>query len=90
MTANEISVIIYGLESILYEGKVKALSSVNDKGKFDILANHANFISLIKDKIILHERTGKKKEFILKKGVLKIVSDQVRVFLGLEGLQESK
>jgi len=83
----EISVTIYGLESIIYQGKIKALTSVNDKGKFDILAFHSNFISIVKDYLILHERQGSQKEFKLKQGVLKLVNNQMSIFLGLEGLQ---
>lgn len=85
---SELKVTIYGPESVLYQGKINALSSLNDKGIFDILPTHTNFISVIKDKIILHENTGHKTEFKLKKGVLKIVGDQVSVFLGIEGLSQ--
>ena len=49
MAQEEMVVTIYGLESILFEGKVKALSSVNEMGPFDILPLHINFISVIKD-----------------------------------------
>lgn len=88
MNMQELSITIYGLESILYEGKAKAITSVNDKGQFDILPLHSNFISVIKDKLILYERTGSQKEFKLKNGVLKLVNNRASVFLGLEGLVE--
>lgn len=88
MISQELSVTIYGLESVLYQGKINALTSINDKGTFDILPFHTNFISVIKDRIILHKRSGDDQEFKLKKGVLKIVGNQVSVFLGIEGLQE--
>lgn len=88
MKNSEISVTIYGLESIVYQGKVKALTSVNEKGKFDILPLHSNFISIVKDSLILHERQGTKKEFKLQRGVLKLANNQISIFLGLEGLQE--
>lgn len=84
----EISVTIFGLESIFYQGKVKALTSMNEKGKFDILPMHSNFISIVKDYVILHERQGSKKEFKLNRGVLRLADNQISIFLGLEGLQE--
>ena len=84
----DISVTIYGLESILYQGKVKALTSVNESGKFDILPMHSNFISIVKDYLILHERQETKKEFKLTRGVLRVVNNEASIFLGLEGLQE--
>lgn len=34
-------------KEILYQGKAYAVSSKNSKGKFDILAGHANFITII-------------------------------------------
>ena len=84
---SEISVTIYDLEAIVYKGKIKALTSVNEKGKFDILPLHSNFISIVKDYLILHEREGKDKEFKLKRGVLRVVNNEISIFLGLEGLQ---
>ncbi len=81
-----LTVTVYATENIVYEGKIKALTSVNDKGKFDVLPMHINFISIIKDYVILHEKNGNEKRMNLKSGVLKVVSDQVSVFLGMEGL----
>lgn len=83
---SELSVIVYGLESVVYEGKVRSVSSYNDKGLFDILPLHSNFISLIKDNLMIHERSGSKKEFKLKNGVLKVVANEVSIFLGIEEL----
>ena len=85
---HDISVTIYSLESILYQGKVNAVTSVNEKGKFDILPLHSNFISVIKQFILLHEIKGTKKEFKLKEGVLKFNDNQAHVFLGIEGLKD--
>mgnify|MGYP001602947546 CR=1 FL=1 len=85
----DISVTIYSPESVIYKGKVKAITSVNDKGKFDILAFHSNFISIVKDYLILHEPQGSEKVFKLKQGVLRLVNNQLSIFLGLEGLTSS-
>ena len=85
---SEISVTIYTLESIVYQGKVKAVTSLNEKGKFDILPLHSNFISVVKDYLVLNERQGTKKEFKFKRGVLRVVDNNLSIFLGLEGLQE--
>ncbi len=82
----ELSVTVYGLENIVYEGKVKSLTSFNEKGLFDVLPLHTNFISIIKDSLILHERSGSDKTFKLKNGVLKIVANEVSIFLGIEEL----
>ncbi|OGE37325.1 hypothetical protein A3D79_00070 [Candidatus Daviesbacteria bacterium RIFCSPHIGHO2_02_FULL_39_8] len=39
--------------SILFEGKAESVTSTNSKGLFDILADHANFITLIENKPII-------------------------------------
>ena len=85
---SDISVIIYSLESILFKGKVNALTSVNEKGKFDILPMHSNFISIVRDYLNLHLKDGSEKEFKLSQGVLKFTNNEVIIFLGLEGLKE--
>ena len=85
---SDISVTIYSLESILYQGRVSALTSVNEKGKFDILPSHSNFISIVKGYLILHEKDGNDKEFKLNQGVLKLSNNEAFIFLGLEGLKK--
>jgi len=83
-----ILVTIYSLESILFQGEVKALTSVNEKGKFDILPLHSNFISIVRDYVILHQKNGEEKTFKLSQGVIKLNNNQANIFLGLEGLKE--
>ena len=38
---------------ILYEGEAESVTSTNSNGLFDILADHANFITLIENKPII-------------------------------------
>ena len=87
---DEIQVSIFDLESIVYQGKIKALTSINEKGKFDILPMHSNFISIVKDYIILHERQGSQKEFKLRRGVLRLVNNQISIFIGLEARSQKR
>lgn len=82
----EIEVRVYSTEAIVYQGKAKAVSSVNEDGPFDILPFHASFISLIKDLLTIHELSGGKKEFKIKSGVIKVHKGVIFVFLGVEGL----
>lgn len=79
-----LNVTIMTADSILFEGEAESVSSVNDKGPFDILPYHANFISLIKEKIVIKDKSGKDKEFKLKNAVLKAYKNQVSVFMGIE------
>lgn len=77
-----IHVTIKNKERIVYEGQVTAVSSFNDVGLFDVLPLHENFISLVKDKIIVHDNSGQK-EFKINNGLLKVKDDKVDIYLGL-------
>lgn len=74
------------INHVIFEGYVKALSSVNDRGLFDILPFHTNFISIIKEKIIIHKEDGTKEEIPIDAGVLKQLNNTVQVFLGIKAL----
>jgi len=78
----KIHVIIKDKTRIYYEGDIFALSSYNEKGLFDILPFHENFISLIRDKIILHDK-GTQKEMKINNGLLKTNGNKVSVYLGV-------
>ena len=45
---------------IFFEGEVSAISTYNDIGIFDVLPMHENIISLIKNKIIIHNENEEK------------------------------
>ncbi|OGE31626.1 hypothetical protein A2631_00655 [Candidatus Daviesbacteria bacterium RIFCSPHIGHO2_01_FULL_44_29] len=47
-----INVKVMSPHKILFEGKALAVSSVNTDGKFDILPEHANFITLVENQVI--------------------------------------
>lgn len=68
---------------VSFDNKVKAVTSFNDKGIFDVLPEHENFISVIKDKIIIHQLDGQDKEMKITNGVLKVNSNEAHIFLGL-------
>jgi F0F1-type ATP synthase epsilon subunit len=52
MSKSTITVRILTPRQILYEGQALQVSSTNSQGRFDILPEHANFITLIEDKAI--------------------------------------
>jgi hypothetical protein len=81
---NALYVKILSAEKSLYEGEVKALTSYNETGKFDILPFHANFISIIYQHITVHEKTKSKKEFDIDGAVMRVLNNEVDIFLGLE------
>ena len=78
-----INVSIRNRQGVLFSGTVKAVSSYNDKGPFDILAEHENFISLIKQKIVIHKNDNKTEEFKIDNGVLRVYKNEVNVYIGI-------
>ena len=66
-----------------YRGPAVALSSVNKIGKFDILSEHTNFISLIFKKLTIHLKEKKQVDYEFKRGVLEVSDNLVKVFLGI-------
>ena len=75
-------------EKIVYQGQVKAASSFNTIGPFDILPEHENFISLINKALIIHELSGKKTEIQFDTALLRVVEDNLEVYLGVRNLSQ--
>ena len=78
-----LKVTIKNKDNSTIEEEVKAVSSFNESGPFDLLPLHENFISIIKDKLIIHKKDGSAKEITLERGVLKIFENEISIFLGI-------
>jgi F0F1-type ATP synthase epsilon subunit len=83
MSQTTLTVMIMTPEKVLFTGEATSVSSINDTGPFDILAGHSNFISLIKDSLIVRLEKGEYKTH-LSHGVLRVFQGDVKVFLGLQ------
>lgn len=68
---------------MIFSGELEAVSSVNRVGPFDILPGHTNFVSMIKEKLVLHKGKGEKQELGVEDGVMIVEDNKVRVFLGV-------
>lgn len=79
----ELFVNITSPRKTFFSGKAYSVTSSNDKGEFSILPLHANFISLIKDYIIVDRGTQKEKKFVISKGILKVEKNKVDIFLDI-------
>jgi F0F1-type ATP synthase epsilon subunit len=77
---------IVAKDGILFEGQIKSLTSYNDKGRFDILGLHANFISIIYKSIVIVDAKGDKKEMTIQKALLKNKSDNLEIYLGIDNI----
>lgn len=66
---------------VLYDGPAWAVSSRNSEGNFDILANHANFITIIENQPILIRKADKTVvELRPKTSILYTVANQVFIY----------
>lgn len=79
---------VRGPENLFYEGEARAVSSVNDRGPFDVLPTHENFITIIKKYITLHLQNKQRKDIELEHGILKVVGNSVYIFLGIETVEK--
>ncbi|MHA2426602.1 MAG: hypothetical protein ACXADB_00980 [Candidatus Hermodarchaeia archaeon] len=70
-------------EGVVYEGDVTSISSFNEKGKFDVLAQHTNFITLIQKKLIIRDIKGTQKEIEVGNALLRVKDNTVEVYLGV-------
>jgi F0F1-type ATP synthase epsilon subunit len=83
MANDLLSVSIIAKEKIVFHEDVRTITSYNERGTFDILAEHTNFITVIKDKIIIHKADGTDREIVVDNGVLRVASNKVDIFIGL-------
>ena len=65
---------------VYYEGEAFSLSATNSQGPFDILPEHANFISLISRGNVTIDTPFGKRQFTLERGILRIRSGQATLF----------
>lgn len=80
----KLTIIMRNKDNILYTGQASALSSVNDRGKFDILPLHENFISLIKEKVIVHPTLKENNEIKIDNGILRAYQDKVYIYVNFK------
>ena len=79
--------IVSSREGVVFEGDVESITSYNEKGKFDVLAQHANFISLVKNNLTVRvQGDSVDKELSFDNALMRVRENKVEVYLGVEGL----
>ena len=87
MEDNKFQLKVVSREGSVFEGKVSSITSYNEKGKFDVLAQHANFISLIKKGLSVREtETGEEREISFDDALIRVKENFVEVYLGIESI----
>ena len=77
----ELRVIVSTPDEQIWEGKAKSVSSENSAGPFDILPQHANFVTIIKGKpIVVRTQDGTEKTFTYKNAVMTVAEDKVSIY----------
>ena len=80
---DRIHVMVRNRNQVLFEDDVKAVTSKNDTGVFDILPEHSNFISVINESVTVHKLDGQAQKFPLANGVMKVKNSTVNCYLDL-------
>lgn len=70
-------------QGLVFEGDLFAVTSYNTKGEFDVLPTHANFVSMIKKKILLRKANGKIEELTIDNGIMLVEDNRVRIYIGI-------
>lgn len=81
ITIPPLEVTVRKRDKLVYEGQAFAITSVNNRGTFDILAQHANFITVIKEKLIIHKLDKTEQSFAIKNGVLHSADNKITIYL---------
>jgi F0F1-type ATP synthase epsilon subunit len=84
MTDKSIHVLVQDRSRVLYDGEATGVSSKNSKGIFDILLNHANFISLLNETLIIHQAGGGDKAIPMTNAIVKAKENRVEVYVGVK------
>lgn len=83
MNTKLLSVTVKGPKKEEFKGNAYSVSSLNKKGKFDVLPYHANFITVIKEYVIIQKEDKKQVTFPLESGVIKVYGDAVNILIGI-------
>jgi F0F1-type ATP synthase epsilon subunit len=81
---NPLTVTIKRPEKVEFLGNARAVTSMNMKGPFDVLAYHTNFITLIRDKVTIHVESKDPVTYNLQAGIIKVTENQVTILIGIE------
>ena len=67
----------------LFLGEATSVTSKNDRGVFDILPFHVNFITLIYDFIVIDRNLNSEKRFEMDNGILYTLGNKIDIYIGL-------
>lgn len=71
---------IFSPFEIYFEGEASAVSALNDTGPFDVLKDHANFITILPAGTIKVLTRFGKREVVINRGILRASNNKVTLF----------
>lgn len=81
---DSLTIKIFKPEAVFFTGEIASLSSQNSLGNFDILPDHANFITVIEKNLTLYFKNGSTKVLEFDIGVLRLFGVEIDVYLGIK------
>ena len=78
--SGELHVKIQTPEGVVWEGNAEAVSSHNSVGAFDILPEHANFVTLIESQSIIVVSPTGTRDFNFKRAVMSLKDNTVSIY----------
>jgi len=79
--AGLLEVFVINPDEMLWSGLAKSVSSENSSGPFDILSQHANFVTMIKNKpIVIKTDKGEKVTYSYKSAIISVENDKVLIY----------
>ena len=83
MDKRKLQVKISDREKILFEGEAFAVSSKNEIGIFDVLGEHANFVTTVAEYVEVRKNIDNKVRFDMERGILRVKENVVEIFAGV-------
>ena len=81
--SDKITVSIKNKKEQLFLGEASSVTSKNDRGVFDILPYHVNFITLTYDFIVIDRNLDTEKRFEMENGILYTLGNKIDIYIGL-------
>ena len=81
MKADELKVKIMTPGEVLYNGPALAVSSANSQGKFDIIPQHANYITIVENQpVTLTKLDHTKQSFNFSQAIIYHYNNQITIY----------
>lgn len=83
MSNELLAIIVRRPGQTVFSGQVTSVSSVNEKGPFDILPEHTNYIAIISQTLNWQPVKGAAAQMPIKRGVIWVKKNAIEVYLDL-------